>query len=57
MSADPNIQADEVLYHYCSAESFLSIIQKRAVWLSGISLAKEPPENDGTLSESRADFG
>jgi len=44
MSAAPNIQADEVLYHYCGAESFLSIIQKRAVWLSGISLANDTME-------------
>lgn len=44
MSAAPNIQSDEVLYHYCGAESFLSIIQKRAIWLSGISLANDSME-------------
>jgi hypothetical protein len=44
MSDTSNIQADEVLYHYCGAESFLSIIKGRAVWLSGISLANDTME-------------
>lgn len=39
-----NSPADEVLYHYCGAGAFLSIIQNRTIWLSGISLANDTME-------------
>ena len=33
-----------ILYHYCSNEAFQSIINKRAIWLSSLSLTNDPME-------------
>ncbi len=33
-----------ILYHYCSNEAFRSIIDKKAIWLSSLSLTNDPME-------------
>ncbi len=33
-----------ILYHYCSNEAFWSIISKREIWLSSLSLTNDPME-------------
>lgn len=33
-----------VLYHYCSAQAFLSIVQSRSLWLSSLSMANDTLE-------------
>ena len=33
-----------ILYHYCSNEAFLSIIQNRSIWLSSLSLSNDSME-------------
>jgi hypothetical protein len=34
----------EALYHYCSAEAFTSIVSKRAIWLSSMSMSNDSME-------------
>ncbi len=44
-----------VLYHYCSLDTFFNIIKNRSLWLSDISKSNQKPK--GTTSLRSVPFG